>query len=419
VRTAAAAVPGRFSFLQTAAFGYPEFRRYYAGQGISVIGTWMQSVAAAWLVLQLSGNSAVALAVYGTCQYGPTLILGLFAGTLVDRFVHRDLLLLTQVVSALGACAYAALTLTHAISLPIVFAIAILLGVNQALYFPSRQATVLEMVGRGDLASAVALNATAFNLARIVGPAIAGLVIAAVGVAACFWLNALSYVAVILVLLTIGRRPAASRSGQSTLELIGEGLDYVRRSPTLVALFSLLLVAAMFGANFSLVLPLFTRVTLHANADLLGYLFAAQGAGALLGALTMTAAGRALTDPRRVIVGGIFFGVVEILFALRPGFTQALVLLLVIGWSFALYTIGTNVLVQMQAPDRMQGRIVSVYSTIFIGTTPFGYLFAGLVAHALGPSAAVWVGGAITATTGVLVLAISSARDRGGHASSH
>ena len=400
--------------LQTAALTYPEFRRYYAGQAVSVVGTWMQSVAGAWLVLDLSHNSALALAVFGTCQYGPVLVCGLFAGTLVDRLVHRDLLLATQLVSTLGAVAFAALTATHVITLPIVYAVAIVLGVNQALYFPARQATILGMVGRTELVSAVALNATAFNLARIVGPSIAGLVIASAGVTACFWLNALSYTGVILALLTIRRRPAAAHSDQSTLALIAEGLRYVRGVPVLTGLFTLLLVASIFGANFTLVLPLFTRVTLHANADQLGYLFSAQGLGALIGALTMTALGRSLLEPRRIVLSGLFFGAVELLFLSGPGFGQAVALLVVVGWSFAVYGIGTNTLVQVLAPDRMQGRLVSLYATIFIGTTPFGSLFAGLVAHRFGPAAAVWVGGALTAAAAAGVLAWLSARGAAG-----
>lgn len=400
--------------LQTAAFSYPEFRRYYVGQTISVTGTWMQSVAVAWLVLDLSHNSALALAVSGACQYGPVLVFGLFAGTLVDRMVHRDLLLITQVVAALGAAAYAGLTVTHLITLPAVYAIAILLGINQALYFPARQATVLGMVGRADLISAVALNSTAFNLARIIGPAVAGLVIAAVGVGTCFWLNALSYVAVLTALLTIRRRPAAVPTGRRTLELIAEGLRYVRGMPVLRGLFALLLVASIFGANFTLVLPLFTRVTLNANADQLGYLFSAQGLGAFIGALTMTAKGRTLAQPARVVMSGLFFGLVEILFISGPGFWQAVALLLVVGWSFTVYGTGTTTLIQTLAPDRMQGRMVSLYSTIFIGTTPFGFLFAGGVAHLMGPAAAVWVGGALTAATAAGVLAWLSARGGAG-----
>src|SRR5919204_42851 len=275
-----------FPRIQAAALGYPEFRRYYAGQAISVIGTWMQTVAAAWLVLQLSHNSAFALAAYGACQYGPTMLFGLVAGTLVDRAAHRDLLLLTQVVSTMGATLYAVLTDAHLITLPIVYLVAAALGINQAML-------------------------------------------------------------------------------------------YVRRAPVLLGLFVLLAVAATFGANFNLVLPLFTRVALHSNADALGYLFAAQGVGALLGALTMTVAGRALLNPRRIIAGGIFFGGLEVLFLIQPSFIQALVILLAIGWSFALYSIGTNTMVQVLAPDGMQGRMVSLYATLFIGTTPIGNFFAG------------------------------------------
>lgn len=387
------------------ALQYPEFRRYYVGQAVSVVGTWMQSVAAAWLVLQLSHNSALALALFGAFSYGPVLLFGLYAGTVVDRFAHRDVLLLTQVISLTGALVYAVLTASHTITLPIVMALAAVLGVNQALYFPARQATVLEMVGRGELASAVALNSIAFNLARVIGPALGGIVIATLGVAACFSLNAISYLGVIVALLTIRRRPLTAGPPQTAIQLIGEALRYVARTPTLAGLFLLLLIAGTFGANFNLVLPLFTRVVLDANADTLGYLFAAQGLGALIGAVTMTIAGEFLLEARRIVLGALLFAAMELTFLIVPGFTQALILLLVIGWSFAVYSIGTNILVQLRAPDRMQGRMVSLYSMLFIGVTPIGNVFAAIVAHVLGPSAAVWLGGAITAAGALAVLA--------------
>jgi predicted MFS family arabinose efflux permease len=391
--------------VQVSALQYPEFRRYFVGQAVSVVGTWMQSVAAAWLVLQLSHDSAFALAIFGAFSYGPVLVFGLYAGTLVDRFAHRDVLLLTQVVSLVGAVLYAVLTATHTISLPIVMVLAAVLGINQALYFPARQATVLEMVGRGELVSAVALNSIAFNLARIIGPAVGGIVIATFGVAACFWINAITYLGVIAALLTIRRRPLMAGPPQTAVQLIGEALRYVARTPSLAGLFLLLFVAGTFGANFNLVLPLFTRIVLHANADTLGYLFAAQGVGSLVGALTMTVAGSFLLEPRRIVLGALLFAGTELLFLVVPNFTQAIVLLLVIGWSFAVYSIGTNTFVQVRSPDRMQGRMVSLYSMLFIGVTPIGNVLAAIVAHFFGPSAAVWLGGALTAGAGLVVLA--------------
>ena len=390
--------------MQVSALQYPEFRRYFVGQSVSVVGTWMQSVAAAWLVLQLSHDSAVALALFGAFSYGPVLLFGLYAGTVVDRFPHRDMLLLTQITSVIGAVLYAVLTGTHTITLPIVLVLAAALGINQALYFPARQATVLEMVGRGELGSAVALNSIAFNLARIIGPALGGIVIATLGVAACFWINAITYLGVIVALLTIRRRPLTAGPPQTALQLIWEALRYVARTPALAGLFALLFVAGTFGANFNLVLPLFTRIVLHANADTLGYLFAAQGVGSLIGALTMTLAGGVLLEPRRIVLGALLFAGMELLFFVVPDFTQAVVLLLVIGWSFAIYSIGTNTFVQVRSPDRMQGRMVSLYSVLFIGVTPIGNVFAAIVAHFLGPSAAVWLGGALTALAGLAVL---------------
>jgi predicted MFS family arabinose efflux permease len=364
----------------------------------------MQSVAAAWLVLQLSHDSAFALALFGAFSYGPILVFGLFAGAMVDRFVHRDVLLLTQVVSAIGAALYAVLILTHLVNLPLLFLIAAVLGINQAVYFPARQATVLEMVGRSELASAVALNATAFNLARIIGPAIGGLIIASFGVAACFWLNAASYLGVVAALYTIRRRPRPGGPPARAIDLIGEALQYVRRAPTMLGLFTLLVIAGAFGANFNLVLPLFTRLVLHANADTLGYLFAAQGIGSLIGALTMTLVGSFLLDPRRIALGALLFGLMELLFLGIPGLAQSIALLIVIGWSFAVYTIGTNTYIQVRSPDRMQGRMVSLYSMLFVGVTPIGNFLAGAAAHLFGPAAAIWLGGGLTALAALAAL---------------
>src|SRR5260370_13785811 len=310
--------PRRRAVVQVCALQFREFRRYFVGQSVSGVGTWMQSVAAAWLVLQLSHDSAFALAIFGAFSYGPVLVFGLYAGTLVDRFAHRDVLLLTQVVSLVGAVVYACLAGTHCTSLPIVMVLAAALGINQALYFPARQATVLEMVGRGELVSAVALNSIAFNLARIVGPALGGVIIATFGIAACFWINAFTYLGVIAALLTIRRLPLMAGPPQTAVQLIGDDLRYVASTTSLARLFLLLFVAGPFGANFNLVLPLFTRVVLHANADTLGYLFAAQGIGALVGALTMAAVGSFLLEPRRIVLGALLFAATELLFLVLP-----------------------------------------------------------------------------------------------------
>src|SRR6202022_523163 len=183
-----------------------------------------------------------------------------------------------------------------------------------------------------ELVSAVALNSIAFNLARILGPALGGIVIATLGVAACFWINAITYLGVIAALLTIRRRPLMAGPPQTALQLMGEALRYVARTPALAGLFGLLFVAGTFGANFNLVLPLFTRVVLHANADTLGYLFAAQGVGSLIGALTMTLAGGVLLEPRRIVRGAVLFPAMELLFVVVPDFPRGCVLLLVIGW---------------------------------------------------------------------------------------
>ena len=208
----------------------------------------------------------------------------------------------------------------------------------------------------------------------------------------------------IAALLTVRRRPVTARAPLTAVELIGEALGYVARTPPLAGLFLLLFVAGTFGANFNLVLPLFTRLTLHADADVLGYLFAAQGIGSLLGALTMTVAGGWLLERRRIVMGSLLFAAMELAFLAVPGYGQAAVLLLAIGWSFAVYSIGTNTFVQLHAPDRMQGRLVSLYSMLFIGVTPIGNIWAGIVAHLFGPSAAVWMGGALTGLAGLAVL---------------
>jgi len=282
--------------------------------------------------------------------------------------------------------------------------LATLTSVTTASYAPPARATIPAIVGEEHLAAANSVQAAIENLTIIVGPAIGGLVIAAFGVATCFWLNAASYIGVIAALYTIRRRPRPSGSPQRAITLIGEALRYVKDAPTLLGLFALLVVAGTFGANFNLVLPLFTKVVLHANADAMGYLFAAQGLGSLIGALTMTALGGLLLDPRRIALGALLFALMELVFLIIPGFSQSMLLLVVIGWAFAVYTIGTNTFVQVRSPDRMQGRMVSLYSMLFVGVTPIGNFFAAVVAHRFGPAAAVWLGGALTGMAAVAVL---------------
>jgi MFS family permease len=355
----------------------PNFRIFFAGHAVSVIGTWMQRVAQDWLVLELS-DSAVAVGIATALQALPILVLGIWGGLLVDRLDRRKTIMATQAVSAVLAAALAALTLTGVVQLWMVFALALGLGLVTVLDVPARQSFITEMVGPEDYVNAQSLSSTVHNAGRLVGPAVAGLLIAFVSTGAAFAINAVSFVAVLISLMRMdpGRlnqaEPIPRKRGQAL-----EGLRYVWGRADLRACLILVAVIALFGQNFRVVLPLFARDVLGGGAETYGWLTSALGAGAVLGALA-TATRETVTAWAMLLAAGAF-SVVSLLLAGAPGLLVALGLLVGLGVANICFNTLARVLLQLNADPSMQGRVIALHAIVFLGSTPFGGPMIGWV----------------------------------------
>jgi predicted MFS family arabinose efflux permease len=373
------------------------YRLFFISQVVSMSGTWMQSVAQAWLVLQITG-SGVDLGVTVGLQFGPVLVLGAWAGALADRVDKRRLLMATQTAAALFALVLAVLTFTDVVTVWMIWVLAGLTGVAVALDLPSRQSFVYEMVGPDDLANAVGLNAVIINSSRIIGPAIGGLLIAAVGVAPCFLFNAVSFVAVIVALAVMRTgelrpsKPVPREPGQ-----VREGLRYVWRTPALRTPLLMMAVVSTLAYNYSVVLPLLTKDVYGRGGGAYGALSAAMGVGALAGALLMASKAR---PSRRLLVNSTFaFGAVTLLLAIAPGYLWGLALLVPLGAAGVLFISTTNSLLQLNADDTMRGRVMALWAVVFLGSTPIGGPLTGLIVRGFGVRAAVAVGGVAALAT--------------------
>ena len=370
------------------------YRLYFSGQFLSQIGTWLQSAAMAWLVLQLT-HSAFAVGLLAFWQFGPYALLGLFGGALSDRLDHRKTLIITQIALAVCSAIMAGLTLTHVVTAWQAYAIAATRGLVLILNNPSRQAFIFQMVGRKELPNAIALNSSLANATRILGPGMGGILIAAFGVGVCFAIDSVSYAAVIvsLLLMHVDELLPIERNGRPTvLRGIAEGLRYVWRTPTVLLALTIFLFICIASINFSVLLPLVAENTLNAGAEVYGLLTACFGAGALAGALISASFGRATW--RILLVSAACFGLGEMLLAPQHTVVGAILLLIATGIFYTLFTSNTNSLVQLCAPGYLQGRVAGLYSYIFAGTSPMGALLAGGLAQRGGTELAFFVAGA-------------------------
>jgi MFS family permease len=388
------------------AMRHPNYRRFWFGQIGSLVGTWMQSVALPWLVLDL-GGSPLQLGLVIAFLFGPSMVIAPLGGVLADRLDRRRTLIVANAIAMAQASVLFVLAFTGVIEIWHVFALAIVAGTASAIEMPVRQSFVAELVPREDLVNAIALNSTSFNLSRVVGPAVAGLTIAAFGVWANFAINALSYVSVLVGLALVDPsglhatpRPIAFPSIRSSL---AEGLRYARSTPTVLWPLVLLGGTAALAMNFQTLLPLFTRNALGMDSGGYGAIYAAMGFGSLIGSLAL-----AFTSHRRplvslIISGGAVFLVLAFLlgFVREPLFAFALVI--GIGLASMLMVNTINVTIQNSVPDALRGRVMSLYVTVFAGSAPIGGLFAGAVAQAFGAPFALSLGAALG--TGVLALA--------------
>ena len=384
---------GRFS--QTfRAFRHRNYRLFYFGQSLSLIGTWMQTIAQAWLVLELT-DSKEALGVVVMLQFLPITILVLFAGVIADRVPKRNFLALTQVLAMIQAFTLAILVLTDAVELWHVYALALMLGVSNAFDLPTRQAFAIEMVGRKDLMNAVALNSGMFNGARLIGPAVGGFLIAGLGVEAVFLLNAVSFVPVLISLMamrmsemhTSDARPAGTR-GNPIFEL-KEGIGYAFRTPATLLVIILVALIGTFGYNFTVMLPLIAKYVLHEGSVALGILTASVGFGALVAALLL--AGRKAATRYQLFVGAALFALFLGGVALSENLYLTMFLLMGLGASGATFGTTANTSIQIATPDHLRGRVVSLYMLLFAGSTPIGGLLTGFMAERWGTQTAVGV----------------------------
>ena len=365
------------------AFRHRDFRLFWSGQAVSLVGTWMQSVAQAWLVLELT-DSPFRLGLVGALQFSPMLVLGVFAGALSDRLPKRGLMVGSQLAMLAQALALAALVLSGHVEFWHVAVLATVYGVANTVDIPARQAFVVELVGKEDLMNAIALNSAVFNGARIVGPAVAGVVIARWGLAPAFLLNALSFVAVIAALLGVRARGRPRRLAGSMGAEIVEGVTYALRTPRIALTLSLVLAVSTFLFNYNVVVPLLARDVLGQQARGFGLLMAMVGIGAVGGALTLAVVGRGRLPVAALVAPALALGGATVALAGVREVWLAGALLLVMGYSGILFMAGANSTLQLTVPDELRGRVMSLHMLVFAGVAPLGSLVLGGVIEALG-----------------------------------
>jgi len=376
------------------ALRHRNFRLFWFGQLISLVGTWMQTTGQAWLVLNLTHN-AWQLGMVGALQFLPILLFSIFGGVFADRWPKRNVLLFTQSAALVQAAILWALVVSGYEQIWEIYLLALMLGTTNSFDLPTRQAFVMEMVGREDLPNAVALNSSIFNLARILGPGLGGLIIAFSTLNTLFLLNALSFIAVIAGLLLIRTRelyavPRGAREKGNhvkTWQSLREGMAYIRYTPAVRLIILVVGVVSLFGINFNVVLPLFADQVLHVGALGFGLLSSTIGMGALLSALWI-AWGNRQPDIRRLLFSMLAFGVLLALFSVSRVYPLSLALILGVGFAQIAFSALANTALQSITPDHLRGRVMSVYMAFFAGSTPIGNLLIGGLAILGGPSLA-------------------------------
>jgi MFS family permease len=367
------------------------YRLWVVGQGISLSGTWMQTVAQGLLVLQLTG-SGTALGLVTALQTIPVLLFGPWGGVVADRFPKRRILYVTQAVSAVLGLLLGTLVATGAVRIEMVYLLALCLGAVSAVDNPTRQAFVLEMVGKEEIVNAISLNSTEINLARVVGPAIAGILIASVGLAACFLINGFSFLAVLAVLMAMRAEelrptPLASRMpGQ-----LRQGLQYVRASPVIRTILVMMAVIGTFTYEFSVSLPLFAEVTFRQGPATYAAMTAAMGVGAVVGGLYT--ASRGTGSPQRLISAALLFGGAVLMTAVAPSLPLALLALVAVGFCSIGFTSLGNATLQLATSAEMRGRVMALWTVAFLGSTPIGGPLIGAIGEHVGPRWALALGG--------------------------
>ncbi|HEY2140175.1 MAG TPA: MFS transporter [Chthoniobacterales bacterium] len=394
------------------AFKHRNFRLYFFGQLISFTGTWMTTTAQGWLVYQLTGSKAL-LGVVAAAASAPMLFFATWGGWAADRYSKRSVIVCTQVCSMILSFAMAALVWTKIVQPWHIIVLAVLGGITMAFDMPARQSFVIEMTSREDLMNAISLNSSAFNCARIVGPSIAGLLMAQVGISLCFLFDGLSFIPVIagLLMMRLPKRETNFGVDSGPLAQALEGFRYVWGHRRVLTILSLFTVVGIFGWSYSVLMPAFARDVLHLGANGYGLLMAGSGVGALAAALTVASAGHML--PTRVMaLGGVWiFSVSLVLFAFNKNLYLGILLLALVGFGVVLYFSTSNTVLQSIVPDEMRGRVMGIWALIFGGMIPLGSLEAGLMADLLGSPATMAIGALICALAALITLNVIRRRE--------
>ena len=382
----------------------PNYRRYFTGQVISLSGNWMQIVAEIWLVLQLTG-SGVAVGLTTASQFLPILLFGAYGGLLADRFDKRRLLMLTQVTMAIPALALFALAMTGVVEAWMVIALAFVRGTVNALDNPARQSFVIEMVGAERVVNAVSLNSVIVHCARMAGPAVAGVLIASVGVEPCFLLNAVSFAAMLTALALmapaeLSTPPTATRERGA----LRAALRYVASTPALAVPLAMMALVGTLSFNFQVLLPLLARFTFHGGPQTYALLVTAMGVGSVAGALVAGARGR--VTPGLLVAASAAFGIFTVLAAAAPTLPLTVVALALIGASSVTFAAGVNSSLQLAVEPAMRGRVMALYSVVFLGSTPVGAPIAGALSESAGPRAGLLLGAAAALTAASVAYAV-------------
>jgi MFS family permease len=393
------------------ALAHRDFRLFWSGQLVSLIGTWMQSVGQSWLVLELT-DSPFKLGVIGTLQFAPMLVFSFIGGAISDRVRKRRLIIATQTALMVQALSLAALVWSGHVRYWHVMILATLYGLANTLDMPARQAFIVDLVGKAGLTSAIALNSAMFNGARVVGPAAAGLLVARYGAAVAFLANGLSFVAVIAALLAMRTEGHPHpRSGAGLVEEMREGVRYAAGTPRIVLVLGLLLSVSLFVLNYNVLVPLIARDVLHEGAHGFGLMMSALGLGAMTGALTLALFGLGRPPVAMVVVPALVVCAGTLSLTWARNFHAALVVLAVIGCAQIVFTSSCNSTVQLTVPDALRGRLMGLYALVFVGVTPIGSLFVGTTAEHFGVLTACAVAGG-AGLASVLALTTKWAWDR-------
>lgn len=385
-----------------------DFRVFWIGQVISYSGSWMQSIAQGWLVYSLT-KSSLSLGIVAAASTIPFIFFALIGGVVADRFAKRNLIIFTQALSILPALILAISTDMKIITVGEITITAFFLGMVNAFDIPARQAFISDLVQKGHLMNAIALNSAAFNGARIIGPVAAGLAIAAFGIAACFYINAISFLAVIIALLTINGKgnvcikPQKTRPATLFRDLV-EGLRFVKNQRSIFRTMFLVAVLSMFGIPFVTFLPVFAEDILKVGPRGLGFLAGSTGLGALSAALTIAAKGEIKNKGRFMSLSGLVFSAALIGFSLSKNYHLSAIALALSGWGIISFFATANSAIQISAPDALRGRVMSVYSLIFFGMAPLGNSIIGLVSERLGTPTAIATGASVCFITITLLM---------------